>query len=126
MPGSGDHDKHAMLGEAHCAFGISPRICSAVIAGCPFCEMRARLAVLSVDHDPDYSKEYQDEYQRLWHKAAAERDALSARLAALEEIVEIVRARRQRFADKWHPPNHPRNEEERRLDELLGIEERSP
>jgi hypothetical protein len=25
--------------------------------------------------DPDYSPAYQDEYQRLWHKAAAERDA---------------------------------------------------
>lgn len=26
--------------------------------------------------DPDYSPAYQDEYQRLWHQAAAERDRL--------------------------------------------------
>jgi hypothetical protein len=34
--------------------------------------------------DPDYSPEYQDEYQRLWHEAAAERDRLAARVAEAE------------------------------------------
>lgn len=45
-----------------------------------------------VTQDPDYSPKYQDEYQRLWHqaaadlaRAAAERDAFKA---ALVEIAQ--------------------------------------
>lgn len=41
--------------------------------------------------DPDYSPAYQDEYQRLWHEAAAERDALSREAAQLRKILREVR-----------------------------------
>ena len=37
--------------------------------------------------DPDYSPAYQDEYQRLWHEAAAGRDRLRE---ALEKIAECA------------------------------------
>ena len=39
----------------------------------------------------DYSPAYQDEYQRLWHAAAKERDALRLRLR--EQTAEIAPAR---------------------------------
>ena len=35
--------------------------------------------------DPDYSPDYQDEYQRLWHEAAARAEAAEAELARLRE-----------------------------------------
>ena len=36
--------------------------------------------------DPDYSPEYQDEYQRLWHHAEAKVRALYSALKAADEI----------------------------------------
>lgn len=38
-------------------------------------------------NDPDYSPAYQDEYQRLWHKAAAQRDAAEAEVVRLTEAL---------------------------------------
>ena len=34
--------------------------------------------------DPDYSPAYQDEYQRLWHEAAAERDRLTGQIGTVK------------------------------------------
>jgi TolA-binding protein len=47
--------------------------------------------------DPDYLPAYQDEYQRLWHEAAAERDALRAENERLREdaLLQEERIRRQ-------------------------------
>jgi hypothetical protein len=42
-----------------------------------FASLRKRL------FDRDYSPAYQDEYQRLWHEAAAERDKLKRQLERL-------------------------------------------
>ena len=41
-------------------------------------------------NDPDYSPEYQDEYQRLWHGAAAERDRLREENARLLHRIETL------------------------------------
>lgn len=40
--------------------------------------------VTLVSDDPDYSPAYQDEYQRLWHEAANQRQALVVRSDVLE------------------------------------------
>jgi hypothetical protein len=38
----------------------------------------------------EYSPEYQDEYRRLWHEAAAERDRLAAKLEAAQAALSRV------------------------------------
>ena len=48
-------------------------------------EWEARQATAAPVGDADYSPEFQDEYQRLWHEVAAERDRLRA---ALKEILD--------------------------------------
>lgn len=47
----------------------------------------------------EYSPEYQDEYRRLWHEAAADRDRYRGAL-------EIIRHHRQRIGiGPWHDLN---------------------
>lgn len=49
--------------------------------------------------DPDYSPAYQDEYQRLWHEAAARAEAAEAELADAKERVAFLVAE----AHGWQP-----------------------
>lgn len=47
---------------------------------------------LTIAEDPDHSPVYQDEYQRLWHQAAAERDEAAARAGRAEARAEAAEA----------------------------------
>lgn len=66
--------KHKPLPQEDFAFEMGKRI--------GFAEARKTL------EDPDYSPTYQEEYQRLWHETAKERDKLRHQIAALEEDLD--------------------------------------
>lgn len=52
--------------------------------------LRAEVARLSRNGDPDYSPDYQDEYQRLWHEARAEVARLEAALAEHQQAGDAL------------------------------------
>lgn len=58
-------------------------------------EKRKRLPL--VIEDSDYSPEYQDEYQRLWHETARRRDELTTALREIAEWAKSSKVRQERF-----------------------------
>jgi hypothetical protein len=86
----------------------------------------------------DYSPAYQDEYQRLWHEAAAERDRLRSQLAVLQKAwierggegidrlwsqLQKVKAERDQFKRYHDEIREEYMEAEAERDRLLAVAE---
>ena len=60
------------------------------LSGATLDQWTAFQRVMETLDDADYSPAFQDEYQRLWHEAAAARDELRDVLAALLDHAEAI------------------------------------